>query len=65
MAYVWLEFSQTGLSGNIIILSVIYQGGLLMNESLITVGELSSFLMYAAYIGVSIGGKVPSQSLYH
>lgn len=46
----------TGLSGNIIILSVIYQGGLLMNESLITVGELSSFLMYAAYIGVSIGG---------
>jgi hypothetical protein len=29
----------------------------MMNESQITVGELSSFLLYAAFVGVSIGGQ--------
>ena len=47
---------QTGFSGNMIILSVFYYGGIMMNESQITVGELSSFLLYAAFVGVSIGG---------
>jgi ATP-binding cassette subfamily B (MDR/TAP) protein 10 len=49
-------FLQTGFSGNMIILSVFYYGGIMMNESQITVGELSSFLLYAAFVGVSIGG---------
>jgi len=31
----------------------------MMNESQITVGELSSFLLYAAFVGVSIGGNAP------
>ena len=39
-------------------LSVIYYGGLQMSESLLSVGELSSFLMYAAYVGISISGTL-------
>ena len=53
---------QTGFSGNMIILSVFYYGGIMMNESQITVGELSSFLLYAAFVGVSIGGQIHSCS---
>ena len=30
----------------------------MMTESQITVGELSAFLLYAAYVGISIGGNV-------
>ena len=45
-----------GLSGNLIILSVLYNGGMMMNEAQITVGDLSAFLMYAAYVGISISG---------
>lgn len=47
---------QTGLSGNFIILSVLYYGGSLVVENSITVGALSAFLLYAAYVGVAIGG---------
>lgn len=47
---------QTGLSGNLIVLSVLYKGGLLMGGAHMTVGELSSFLMYAFWVGLSIGG---------
>ncbi|XP_071475901.1 ATP-binding cassette sub-family B member 10, mitochondrial isoform X2 [Marmota flaviventris] len=46
----------TGLSGNLIVLSVLYKGGLLMGAAHMTVGELSSFLMYAFWVGLSIGG---------
>lgn len=49
-------FGLTGLSGNMIVLSVFYYGGMMMTESQITVGELTSFLLYAAYVGISIGG---------
>ncbi|XP_076830117.1 ATP-binding cassette sub-family B member 10, mitochondrial isoform X2 [Brachyhypopomus gauderio] len=49
-------YGATGLSGNIIILSVLYKGGLLMASDHMTVGELSSFLMYAFWVGVSIAG---------
>ncbi|KAG9275465.1 ATP-binding cassette sub-family B member 10, mitochondrial [Astyanax mexicanus] len=49
-------FGATGLSGNIIILSVLYKGGLLMASEHMTVGELSSFLMYAFWVGISIAG---------
>jgi len=37
----------------------------MMSESVITVGEMSSFLMYAAFVGVSIGGKVGSHLFSH
>ena len=40
-----------------IILSVFYAGGYMMNDSLITIGELSAFLLYAAYVGVAMGGN--------
>ncbi|KAM6977427.1 ATP-binding cassette sub-family B member 10, mitochondrial [Aplochiton taeniatus] len=49
-------FGVTGLSGNFIILSVLYKGGLLMATEHMTVGELSSFLMYAFWVGISIAG---------
>uniref|UniRef100_H0XKN1 ATP-binding cassette sub-family B member 10, mitochondrial n=1 Tax=Otolemur garnettii TaxID=30611 RepID=H0XKN1_OTOGA len=47
-------FGGTRLSGNLIVLSVLYKGGLLMGSAHMTVGELSSFLMYAFWVGVSI-----------
>lgn len=49
-------FGLTGFSGNLIILSVLYYGGQMMSENIITIGGLSSFLLYAAYVGISIGG---------
>lgn len=49
-------WAMTGLSGNVMILSVFYYGGMMMNEAQITVGELSSFMLYAAYAGISISG---------
>lgn len=49
-------FGLTGLSGNVIILSVLYYGGGLVADSAITVGQLSSFLLYAAYVGIALGG---------
>ncbi|XP_054297749.1 ATP-binding cassette sub-family B member 10, mitochondrial isoform X2 [Pongo pygmaeus] len=51
-------FGATGLSGNLIVLSVLYKGGLLMGSAHMTVGELSSFLMYAFWVGISIGEGV-------
>ncbi|XP_037000009.2 ATP-binding cassette sub-family B member 10, mitochondrial [Artibeus jamaicensis] len=49
-------FGATGLSGNLIVLSVLYKGGLLMGSAHMTVGELSSFMLYAFWVGLSIGG---------
>ncbi|XP_003737308.1 ATP-binding cassette sub-family B member 10, mitochondrial [Galendromus occidentalis] len=49
-------FGTTGATGNIIITSVLYYGGVLMADGLITVGSLSSFLIYAAYVGISMSG---------
>ncbi|GFU54517.1 ATP-binding cassette sub-family B member 10, mitochondrial [Nephila pilipes] len=49
-------FGMTGFSGNLIILSVLYNGGSMMSTNQITIGGLSSFLLYAAYVGISIGG---------
>lgn len=49
-------FGLTGLSGNLIVLAVLYKGGLLAGAAHMTVGELSSFLMYAFWVGISIGG---------
>lgn len=48
---------QTGLSGNMMILSVLYKGGLLMASQHMSVGELSSFLIYTFWVGISMAGN--------
>lgn len=54
--YRGLYFGLTGLSGNAIILSVLYYGGCMLSDATLSVGNLSAFLLYAAYVGISIGG---------
>lgn len=49
-------FGFTGLSGNVIILSVLYSGGVMMSDAQISVGDLTSFLLYAGFVGISFGG---------
>ncbi|XP_018576027.1 ATP-binding cassette sub-family B member 10, mitochondrial [Anoplophora glabripennis] len=49
-------YAMTGFSGHIIIISVLYYGGVMVTSHTLTVGHLSSFLLYAAYIGISVGG---------
>lgn len=51
-----LFFGVNGFAGNFIILSVFYFGGGSIAENLITIGDLSSFLLYSAYVGISISG---------
>lgn len=49
-------YGMTGFSGQVIIVSVLYYGGVMVSSEELSVGHLSSFLLYAAYIGISIGG---------
>ena len=51
-----LMIFQTGLSGNMIILSVLYYGGSLVTSDALTVGNLASFVLYAAYVGIGLSG---------
>ncbi len=39
-----------------IILSVLYYGGSLVTTDVITVGNLASFVLYAAYVGIGLSG---------
>ena len=45
-----------------IVLVVFYYGGMMMQNSAITVGEISSFLVYAAYMGFGLGGLISAQT---
>lgn len=50
-------YGAAGLAGNSIVIGVLYYGGSMVSETHgITLGSLSAFLMYAAYIGISVGG---------
>lgn len=49
-------FGMAGLTGNAMTLSVLYYGGVMLTDSIITVGNLSAFLLYAAYVGISMNG---------
>ena len=40
-----------------IVVAVLYSGGYMMSESQLTVGDLTSFLLYTVYVGISIAGK--------
>lgn len=55
MAY-GIFYGTTGFSGNFIVLSVFYFGGASIADQLITVGDLSAFLIYSAWVGISIAG---------
>lgn len=47
---------QTGFTGNIIIISVLFYGGTLVTENSITIGALTSFILYSGYTALSLGG---------
>ena len=49
-------FSSTGFMGNMTILTLLYVGGGMVSSGQITIGELTSFLMYTAYAGSSLFG---------
>jgi len=49
-------YGMTGLSGNMIILTVLYYGGNLVTTDVLTVGNLASFVLYSAYVGIGLSG---------
>ncbi|KAE8146678.1 P-loop containing nucleoside triphosphate hydrolase protein [Aspergillus avenaceus] len=49
-------FSSTGFMGNMTILALLYVGGGMVQSGGISIGELTSFLMYTAYAGSSMFG---------
>lgn len=49
-------YGMTGLSGNVIIMSVLYYGGNLVNDGQMTIGGLTSFILYAGYTAISLSG---------
>lgn len=49
-------FGTTGFSGNLIVLSVFYFGGSQIASGAISIGDLTSFLMYSVWTGISISG---------
>ncbi len=55
MAY-GVFYGTTGFSGNFIVLSVFYFGGSSIANGSITIGDLSAFLMYSVWVGISIAG---------
>jgi len=49
-------YGMTGLSGNLIIVTVLYYGGNLVTSDVLTVGNLASFVLYSAYVGIGLSG---------
>lgn len=49
-------FGTAGLAGNLGLVAVLGYGGSLTATEAITVGDLSAFLLYTAYVGMSIAG---------
>lgn len=49
-------FSTTGFMGNMTILALLYSGGAMVKSGVISIGDLTSFLMYTAYAGSSLFG---------
>ncbi|KAK2740645.1 ATP-binding cassette permease mdl1 [Myotisia sp. PD_48] len=49
-------FSATGFAGNMTILALLYIGGGMVHSGAISIGDLTSFLMYTAYAGSSMFG---------
>jgi putative ABC transport system ATP-binding protein len=49
-----LFFSSMGFSGNMIILAILYYGGSLVQQGVVSIGELTSFFLYTIYVGSSL-----------
>lgn len=49
-------FGSSGLSGNLTIIAILGIGGQMVTAGDITIGELSSFLLYTGYVGSSLVG---------
>ncbi|KAI1003923.1 ABC multidrug transporter [Podosphaera aphanis] len=49
-------FTTSGFFGNVTILALLYSGGSMVKNGTITIGDLTSFLMYTAYAGSSLMG---------
>jgi putative ABC transport system ATP-binding protein len=49
-------FSTSGFFGNMTILALLYSGGSMVKSGVISIGDLTSFLMYTAYAGSSLFG---------
>lgn len=49
-------FSASGWAGNMTMVALLYVGGGMVQQGSITIGELTSFLMYTAYAGSSLFG---------
>ncbi|CBY02005.1 hypothetical protein LEMA_P007920.1 [Plenodomus lingam JN3] len=49
-------YGSTGLMGNLTIIGMLYVGGNMVKTGVISIGELSSFLMYTVYAGSSMVG---------
>ncbi|KAL8910286.1 MAG: hypothetical protein Q9171_004409 [Xanthocarpia ochracea] len=49
-------FSTTGLMGNMTIIAILWVGGGMVKSGAISIGELSSFLMYTVFAGSSLFG---------
>jgi putative ABC transport system ATP-binding protein len=49
-------YGSTGLLGNLTIIAILYVGGNMVKTGVISIGELSSFLMYTVYAGSSMVG---------
>lgn len=49
-------FSTSGFMGNMTILALLYSGGAMVKSGAISIGDLTSFLMYTAYAGSSLFG---------
>jgi len=49
-------YGVTGMAGNMIVLTVLYYGGSLVTTNVLTVGNLASFVLYSAYVGIGLSG---------
>lgn len=49
-------FSASGWAGNMTIIAILYVGGGMVQSGALTIGDLTSFLMYTAYAGSSLFG---------
>jgi ABC-type multidrug transport system fused ATPase/permease subunit len=47
-------YGLAGLSGNLIILAILNYGGAMVHDGLISIGDLTSFFLYTAYVGSSL-----------